>query len=80
MNNFHTDRLYAELDEAKQALADRTAELEQAKRVANEMAGHIEQLRKLGLIVVRQCSKADRYTAQVENLDDALNHMEHKNG
>ena len=35
-----------ELEQNKQALADRTAELEQVKRVANELAAQVEQLRK----------------------------------
>ena len=33
-----------ELEQAKQALADRTSELERVKRVANELAAQVEQL------------------------------------
>ena len=35
-----------ELEQTKQALADRTAELEQVKRVANELAAQVERLRE----------------------------------
>ena len=44
-----------ELEQTKQALADRTAELEQIKRVANELAAQVEQLRQLGAELINAC-------------------------
>jgi len=57
-------------------VAANEAALEQLASVSagrDALVAQFEQLRKLGLIVVRQCSKADRYTAEVEDLDDAIN-------
>jgi hypothetical protein len=44
--------------------------LEAAERL-EELAAQVELLRQLGLVVIRQCSRKDGYTAEVEALDDA---------